>query len=105
MPKMWSLPWRCGAETSHHETGSLTCICTLMQEQHQQGVIAGVDLATGSPLNPMEAGIYDLYTVKRQSLHLTSVIASQFLLTDEILKAGKKMGKGGPSMPGMESMQ
>jgi T-complex protein 1 subunit zeta len=49
----------------------------------------------------MEAGIYDLYTVKRQSLHLTSVIASQFLLTDEILKAGKKMGKGTASMPGM----
>jgi len=72
-----------------------------LEEQHQRGVIAGIDLATGSPLNPMEAGIYDLYTVKRQSLHLTSVIASQFLLTDEILKAGKKMGKGTASMPGM----
>jgi|EP01047_Picozoa_sp_COSAG01_P004469 hypothetical protein len=31
----------------------------------------------------------------------SSVIASQFLLTDEILKAGKKMGKGTASMPGM----
>jgi len=76
-----------------------------LQEAHQEGKYAGVDLETGDTLDPMKAGIYDAYTVKRQSLHLTSVIASQFLLTDEILKAGKKMGKGGPSMPGMESMQ
>lgn len=73
-----------------------------LEEQHQRGLHAGIDLATGKPMDPMEFGIYDMYTVKRQSLHLTSVIASQFLLTDEILKAGKKMGKGGASMPGMQ---
>jgi T-complex protein 1 subunit zeta len=70
-------------------------------EEHEAGKLAGVNLEDGGVLDPMEAGIYDAYMVKKQSLHLTSVIASQFLLTDEILKAGKKMGKGGPSMPGM----
>ena len=72
-----------------------------LQEAHEAGTYAGVDLKSGGTLDPMEHGIYDAYTVKRQSLHLTSVISSQFLLTDEILKAGKKMGKGGASMPGM----
>jgi T-complex protein 1 subunit zeta len=73
-----------------------------LQEAHEEGKLAGVNLEDGDTLDPMEHGIYDAYMVKKQSLHLTSVIASQFLLTDEILKAGKKMGKGGPSMPGMD---
>jgi len=73
-----------------------------LMEEHEQGKLAGVNLDDGGVLDPMAAGIYDAYMVKKQSLHLTSVIASQFLLTDEILKAGKKMGKGGPSMPGMD---
>lgn len=73
-----------------------------LQEAHEAGELAGVNLEAGGVLDPMKEGIYDAFMVKRQSLHLTSVIASQFLLTDEILKAGKKMGKGGPSMPGMD---
>jgi len=78
-----------------------TDVVIALEEQVQEGNVAGVDLATGEPMDPIANGVYDLFTVKRQSLHLTSVIASQFLLTDEILKAGRKMGGGnGAPMPG-----
>lgn len=78
-----------------------TDVVIALEEQLLQGNVTGVDLVTGLPMDPCAQGVYDLWTVKRQSMHLTSVIASQFLLTDEILKAGRKMGgSNGAAMPG-----
>ena len=36
----------------------------------------------------------DNYIVKRQFLHLSTILASQLLLVDEVIRAGKNMGKG-----------
>lgn len=73
------------AETSGHD--ALDAIITL-QEEHAKGHSAGLDLATGSALDPKASGIYDNFIVKKQMLGLSSVIATQLLLVDEILRAG-----------------
>lgn len=36
--------------------------------------------------------------MKRQFLHLGSILATQLLLVDEVMKAGKNMGKQQPPM-------
>lgn len=41
-------------------------------------------------------GIYDLYRVKRQILHSATVLASQLLLVDEVLRATGPAGGGRP---------
>jgi len=61
-----------------------------LQEEHKKGHIVGLDLMTGDPLDPLTEGIWDNYRVKRQLLQSSSVIATQLLLVDEILRAGKK---------------
>jgi T-complex protein 1 subunit zeta len=53
----------------------------------------GLDVVTGETMSPEAEGVWDNVCVKRQSIHLSTVLASQLLLVDEIMKAGKKMGK------------
>ncbi|KAJ3300343.1 T-complex protein 1 subunit zeta [Borealophlyctis nickersoniae] len=60
-----------------------------LQEEHAAGHIVGIDLSTGEPLDPMAEGIWDNYRVHRQMLHSCSVIASNFLLVDEMMRAGR----------------
>lgn len=74
------------AETSGHDP--LECIIKL-GEENAKGHPAGLDLATGEALDPKASGIYDNYVVKRQMLELSSVISTQLLLVDEILRAGR----------------
>lgn len=74
------------AETSGHD--ALDSIIKL-EEENAKGHYAGLDLATGEPLDPKASGIYDNYVVKKQMLGLASVISSQLLLVDEILRAGR----------------
>lgn len=57
---------------------------------------AGLDLATGNPIDPTVEGIWDNYRVKRQLLHSCSVIAMNLLVTDEIMRAGRSSLKEGP---------
>jgi T-complex protein 1 subunit zeta len=38
-------------------------------------------------------GVWDSFTVKKQTLNLSTVLATQLLLVDEVMKAGKAMGK------------
>jgi len=64
----------------------------LLQET-EKGKQVGVDLETGDVLDPMSSGIFDNYCVKKQFLHLGSIIASKLLLVDEIMRAGRSMGK------------
>eukprot|EP00736_Rhodelphis_marinus_P008427 Rmarinus@m.9376 len=67
-------------------------VVNLKDEQHN-GKRVGLDVYTGECFDPIAAGVFDNYTVKRQSLHLSTVIATQILLVDEILKAGRVMRK------------
>ncbi len=54
----------------------------------------GLDLMSGQPMVPEHDGIWDNHRVKRQFLQLVTVIATQLLLVDEVMRAGKNMGKG-----------
>jgi len=54
----------------------------------------GIDLKTGGALLPLEHGIIDNYRVKRQIIHSATIIASNLLLVDEIMRAGLSSLKG-----------
>lgn len=56
--------------------------------------IVGLDLKTGGALFPLEHGIIDNYRVKRQIVHSATIIASNLLLVDEIMRAGLSSLKG-----------
>lgn len=62
-----------------------------LQEEHERGNVVGLDLATGDPMDPVAAGVYDNYLVKRQILQSAPIIASQLLLVDELIRAGMNM--------------
>jgi len=49
----------------------------------------GLDVMTGDPMNPVDEGVFDNTVVIKQLLGLAPVIAQQFLLVDEVLKAGR----------------
>jgi T-complex protein 1 subunit zeta len=68
-------------------------IIKMQEEQASTGAKVGLDIVTGDTISPEAEGIWDNYCVKRQCIHLATVLASQLLLVDEIMKAGKKMGK------------
>lgn len=78
------------AETSGYDPAE-TMIT--LQDEHAKGNVVGLDLETGHPLDPIAAGIYDNFTVKKQLIELASVIASQLLLVDEVLRAGRDVNK------------
>mmetsp|Transcript_9105 Transcript_9105/g.13637 ORF Transcript_9105/g.13637 Transcript_9105/m.13637 type:complete len:546 (+) Transcript_9105:77-1714(+) len=69
----------------------------MIDERTESGESAavGLDLMTGEPMLPAEMGVWDNFCVKRQILQLSTVLASQLLLVDEVMKAGKQMGGGG----------
>jgi T-complex protein 1 subunit zeta len=56
--------------------------------QSQGDTIVGLDLETGDTLMPTVAGILDNYSVKKQIVDASIVVASNLLLTDEIMRAG-----------------
>ncbi|GLD46534.1 T-complex protein 1 subunit zeta [Lates japonicus] len=60
----------------------------LQTEYTESGQLIGVDLSTGEPMVAGEAGVWDNYSVKKQLLHSCTVIASNILLVDEIMRAG-----------------
>ncbi|KFV69480.1 T-complex protein 1 subunit zeta, partial [Dryobates pubescens] len=66
-----------------------------VQTEHaESGQLIGVDLNTGEPMVAAAAGIWDNYNVKKQLLHSCTVIASNILLVDEIMRAGMSSLKG-----------
>jgi len=60
-----------------------------LESEYRSGHLVGLDLDTGEPLDPAAEGIWDNYRVKRQILHSSPIIASQLLLVDEVIRAGK----------------
>jgi len=53
----------------------------------------GLDVNSGEPTHPPSSGVWDNFIVKRQFVQLSTVIASQLLLVDELMRAGRRMGK------------
>ncbi|GMM31297.1 chaperonin-containing T-complex subunit [Martiniozyma asiatica (nom. inval.)] len=63
------------------------------QDEIQDGQVVGIDLESGEPLDPTLDGIWDSYRVLRNAISSATGIASNLLLCDELLKAGKSMSK------------
>ena len=57
-----------------------------------KGQRVGVDVETGRAMLPEKMGVWDNVRVKKQFLHLGSLIAIKLLLEDEAMRAGRKMG-------------
>ena len=56
--------------------------------------LMGVDInESGKAINPIDHGILDNYCVKKSFLNISPVLAQQFLMVDEIIRAGKHAGK------------
>ena len=67
-----------------------------VQEQLEEtGEHVGLDINTGEACLPTDEGILDNYCVKRNMIHSATVISSQLLLVDEIMRAGMSSLKPG----------
>ena len=51
----------------------------------------GFDVETGEPTDPTLSGIYDNLIVKKQIIQSSPIVASQLLLVDEVIRAGRNM--------------
>ncbi|EDW63022.1 T-complex protein 1 subunit zeta [Drosophila virilis] len=69
-------------------------IVKLTVEDRLSPELVGLDLATGEPMKPADLGVYDNYIVKKQILNSCSIIASNLLLVDEVMRAGMTSLKG-----------
>lgn len=69
-------------------------IVKLQEESRLNEEPVGLDLTSGEPINPRDNGIFDNYIVKKQIINSCSVIASNLLLVDEIMRAGMSSLKG-----------
>jgi len=68
-------------------------ILLLTEERESSGLAVGLDCESGEPMIPADQGVWDNVRVKRQSLYLSTVLANQLLLVDEVIRAGKQMGR------------
>lgn len=59
------------------------------QDEIDEGQVVGIDLNSGEPLDPTIDGIWDSFRVLRNAISSATGIASNLLLCDELLKAGK----------------
>jgi len=75
-------------------------IIKLNDEHEETEMPIGLDINTGEPILPADEGIWDNVRVKRQCLYLSTVLANQLLLVDEVMRAGRNMGKGAPADAG-----
>jgi T-complex protein 1 subunit zeta len=68
-----------------------TLITLLDQVNDEPDAKIGIDVDTGKGILPEKLGIWDSYRVKKQFLHLGSMVATKLMLVDEIIRAGRKM--------------
>ncbi|KAI9263258.1 T-complex protein 1 zeta subunit [Phascolomyces articulosus] len=73
-------------------------VIVALQEEHQDGHAVGIDLKTGETMDPKIDGVWNNYRVHRHMLHSCSVIASNLLLVDEMMRAGRTSLKGPDAM-------
>jgi len=71
----------------------MDCILNAKAAHAEKKEPVGIDVMTGEPTAPSASGIWDNYCAKRQMLNLTPVLAQQLLLVDEVIRAGRQMGK------------
>ncbi|XP_048775150.1 T-complex protein 1 subunit zeta-like [Ostrea edulis] len=69
-------------------------IVKLQEEYTGPKQAVGLDIKTGEAILPLDVGILDNYRVKKQLLHSCTVIATNLLLVDEIMRAGMTSLKG-----------
>jgi len=69
-------------------------IVKLQEQAEETGEAVGINLNSGEACLPADEGILDNYCVKRNMLHSATVIASQLLLVDEVMRAGMSSLKG-----------
>ena len=62
-----------------------------LQNEHEKGGMLGFDVETGEPTDPTLSGIYDNLIVKKQIIQSSPIVASQLLLVDEVIRAGRNM--------------
>ncbi|RYC54967.1 hypothetical protein CHU98_g11238 [Xylaria longipes] len=67
-----------------------------LQDEYNDGNVAGLDLVLGGPMDPTQEGVYDSFRVLRNCIASSSSIASNLLLCDEMLKARQMGRQGGP---------
>ncbi|OQV25369.1 T-complex protein 1 subunit zeta [Hypsibius exemplaris] len=67
----------------------------LQEEYRESKKVVGVDCDTGNVMFPGELGIWDNYRVKKQQINTCSLIATNLLLVDEIMRAGLSSLKAG----------
>lgn len=70
-------------------------LLSVISEREKKKSPVGINLVTGDAMDPTLEGIYDIFTVKKQCIGLAPVLAEQLLLVDEVIRAGKQMGRGG----------
>ena len=68
-------------------------VIMLQDEYRKRKVPTGINLVKFGVLSPDQMGIFDNYCVKKLFVTLSNTLAQQLLLCDEILKAGRQMGK------------
>lgn len=64
-------------------------LIALQEERAKSGAAIGLDCYSGKPFLPESLGVWDGFAVKRSILTLGTVLASQLLLVDEVLRAGR----------------
>lgn len=69
-------------------------IIKLQERRLKTGVPVGLDVVSGQPMAPDQGGVWDALRVKRQIIQLGAVLASQLLLVDEVLRAGRGSRNG-----------
>jgi T-complex protein 1 subunit zeta len=79
----------------------ILAVVAALQDEHDDGNIAGLDLVLGGAMDPTLEGVYDSFRVLRNCIASSSSIASNLLLCDEMLKA-RQMGRQGGPGPGMD---
>ncbi|KAI1942161.1 T-complex protein 1 subunit zeta [Ophidiomyces ophidiicola] len=86
------IPKTLAANSGHDIQESLAAL----QDEHIDGNVAGLDLASGQPMDPVQLGVFDSYRVLRNCIASSAGIASNLLLCDELLKARQMGRQGGP---------
>ena len=61
-------------------------IIKVEEEQERVEQPVGLDLNSGEAFSPAAEGVWDSYTVKKQILNLSTVLATQLLLVDEVAR-------------------
>jgi len=61
-----------------------------LQDEHREGHVVGLDIDTGAVISPEAEGIFDNVVVKKHFIDAATMISSQLLLVDEVLRAASK---------------